>query len=73
MLEGPTIAQELTSEVPLFCPIRLQALSSLLVADNRPSVPTSKHIESTNVDKGITGRVEGKSVESEWDGEREFK
>lgn len=73
MLEGPTIAQELGAQVPLFGPIRFQTLSSFLVPDSRPSVPLSKHIEATNVDKGIAGRVEGEPWKVEGDCEREFK
>ena len=72
-LEGPTIAQELGAQVPLLCPIIFQALSSLLISDDGKIVPFPKHIKSTSVDKGITGRVEGKSGEIEGDCEREFK
>lgn len=73
-LQGPAIAQELGSQVPFFCPISFQALSSFFVSYDGPLIPDSEQIESPNVDKGITtsgvswhaGHVKG-------DREREFK
>jgi hypothetical protein len=74
MLEGPTIAQELGAEVPLFCPIRLQALSSLFIPNDGPVIFASQQVESTNVDKGITTKwMFGEVGEVQWDCERVLK
>ena len=74
MLEGPTIAQELGSEVPFFCPIMFQALSSFFISNDGALVPSAKHIESTNVDKGITrDRVHREVRHPQWDAETPFK
>lgn len=74
MLEGPAITQELGAKVPFLSPIMLQALSSLFVSDDGASVALAEHIESTNVDKGITANwMAGEPREVEWDREREFK
>lgn len=74
MLEGPTIAQKLGAEVPLFRPIRFQALSSFLVSNASGLAVPAEQIEATSVDKGIsTDRVPGKTREVQRDCEREFK
>jgi hypothetical protein len=74
MLEGPTIAQELGTEVPLLCPIRLQTLSSFLISNDRSVIFSSEKIESTNVDKGIIGyRMPWEAWKLQGDRERVLK
>jgi len=74
MLEGPTIAQKLAPQIPFFCPIRFQTLSSLLISDDGPAIAFAEKIESTSVDKGITAdRMSGEAWKVKWDGKRIFK
>jgi len=74
MLEGPTIAQKLRTEIPFLCPIRLQTLSSLLISHDRATIALSEKIESTSVDKGITADwMSREAWKVKWDGERVLK